>query len=80
LGGYKTWLESKGFDFTKNDNDWDDDFISSLDSLINSTDWSDKAHLAASLRKLGSGDAYATAFTSDKWDLTKSDAELASER
>ena len=77
LGGYKTWLESKGFDFTKNDNDWDDDFISSLNSLINSTDWSDKVHLAASLRKLGSGDAYATAFTSDKWDLSQSDQSEA---
>lgn len=77
LGNYKIWLENKGFDFTKNDNEWDDDYMSTLNSVING-DWTDRAALAASLRKLGSGD-YATAFTSDKWDLSKSDEELTEE-
>lgn len=79
LAGYKDWISKKGFDFTKNDNEWDDNFMSTLDSLINNQDWSDSNALAAGLRKLGAGDAYTTAFTSDKWDLTKSDDELAAD-
>ena len=77
LSNYKTWLENKGFDFTKNDNEWDDNYMSTLDSVING-DWNDRTALAASLRKLGSGN-YALAFTSDKWDLSKSDEELSEE-
>lgn len=77
LSNYKTWLENKGFDFTKNDNEWDDNYMSTLDSVING-DWTDRTALAASLRKLGSGN-YAIAFTSDKWDLSKSDEELNAE-
>lgn len=77
LVNYKNWLSKKGFDFTKNNNEWDDDFLSTLEDLINSSDWSDSNTLSARLRKLGSGDEYAVAFTSDKWDLSKSDAELA---
>ena len=77
LGEYKNWLSSKGFDFTKNDNEWDDDFVQSLESLINNQDWSDSVSLSAALRKLGAGDAYTTAFTSDRWDLSKTDEELA---
>jgi hypothetical protein len=49
--------------------------MSTLDSVING-DWTDRTALAASLRKLGSGN-YAIAFTSDKWDLSKSDEDLA---
>lgn len=79
LTGYKNWLSKKGFDFTKNDNDWDDDFVATLDGLINNQDWSDSNTLAAILRKLGAGDSYTTAFTSDKWDLTKSNEELTAE-
>lgn len=79
LTGYKDWISKKGFDFTKNDNEWDDNFMSTLDALINNNDWSDSNTLSASLRKLGAGDGYTTAFTSDKWDLTKSDDELAAD-
>lgn len=79
LGGYKTWLEGKGFDFTKNDNEWDDNFMATLSNLINNKDWSDRTALSASLRKLGAGDGYTTAFTSDKWDLTKSKSDMAAE-
>ena len=79
LSGYKDWISKKGFDFTKNDNEWDDNFMTTLDELINNQDWSDSNALSASLRKLGAGEAYTTAFTSDKWDLTKSDDELAAD-
>ena len=78
LTGYKQWLSGKNFDFTKNDNEWDDNFMETLDGLINNSDWSDSTSLAASLRKLGA-DLYATSFTSDRWDLNKTDAELAAE-
>lgn len=77
LGKYKIWLEGKGFDFTKNDNEWDDNYMSTLNSIING-DWTDRTALAASLRKLGSGN-FATAFTSDRWDLSKSKEELDAE-
>lgn len=79
LSGYKDWISKKGFDFTKNDNEWDDNFMTTLDELINNQDWSDSNALSASLRKLGAGDAYTTAFTSDRWDLSKSDEDLTSE-
>ena len=79
LTGYKDWISKKGFDFTKNDNEWDDNFMSTLDGLINNQDWSDSNALSANLRKLGAGDAYTTAFTSDRWDLSKSDEDLAAE-
>lgn len=79
LGNYKTWLEGKGFDFTKNDNEWDDNFMATLSNLINNQDWSDRTALSASLRKLGAGDGYTTAFTSNRWDLTKSNADMAAD-
>lgn len=79
LGKYKTWLEGKGFDFTKNDNEWDDNFMTTLSDLINNQDWSDRTALSASLRKLGAGETYTTAFTSDKWDLSKSNEDIASD-
>lgn len=80
LAGYKTWLEGKGFDFTKNDNEWDNDFMTTLSNLVNNQDWSDRAALSASLRKLGAGDSYVTAFTSDRWDLAKSNEDAEIER
>lgn len=80
LNNYKTWLQGKGFDFTKNDNEWDDDFMSTLDGLINNSDWNDITSLSAALRKLGSDNAYTTAFTSDRWDLSKTNDELKEER
>lgn len=78
LTGYRDWLASKGFDFTKNDNEWDDNFLSDLNNLVNSEQF-DNNTLAASLRKLGAGDGFTTAFTSDKWDLSKSQGELDAE-
>ena len=80
LGKYRTWLEGKGFDFTKNDNEWDDNFMTTLSDLINNQDWSDRTALSASLRKLGAGENYTAAFTSDRWDLSKSNEEIEAER
>lgn len=77
LTGYRDWLASKNFDFTKNDNEWDDNLLSDLNALVNSENF-DNSTLAASLRKLGA-DEYVTAFTSDRWDLSKSSDQLAKE-
>ena len=79
LAGYKTWLDSKGFDFTQNDNEWDDNFNKELSDLITNFDTLDNKQITARLRKLGAGDAYTTAFTSDRWDLTKTDDQLKAE-
>lgn len=78
LTGYRDWLTSKGFDFTKNENEWDDNLLSDLNNLLSSEQF-DTNTLAASLRKLGAGNSYTTAFTSDKWDLSKSQEQLNSE-
>lgn len=54
--------------------------MTTLSNLINNQDWSDRTALSASLRKLGAGDNYTTAFTSDRWDLSKSNEEIEAER
>lgn len=74
LTGYRDWLSGKGFDFTKNDNEWDDTFLSDLNTLLSSKKF-DNNNLAASLRKLGAGDSYTTAFTSNKYDLSETSAD-----
>ena len=76
ITGYKNWLASKNFDFTKNDNDWDDNFNQDLDKFIEEYDSLDSNGIAAALRKFGAGDVYTTAFTSDRWDLNKSAEQL----
>ena len=71
LPKYRDWFVSKNFDLSKDNNDWNDKFLSELDALITNFDSRSKNinDLTASLRFLGSGDAYATAFTSDRWKL-----------
>ena len=85
LEGYKNWLSSKGFDFTSNDNDWDDNFGTDFDNFV--TDFStditnyDNNALIASLRKFGAGD-YTTAFTSSEYkspSATDSDTDDSSD-
>ena len=74
LPGYKQWLQSKGFDFTKNDNDWDDTFSADFDTFLNdytTNENYDNNSLIAALRKFGAGD-FTDAFTSDRWELNKS--------
>ena len=60
LAGYKAWLTNKGFDFTQNDNEWDDNFIADLDDLIANFDTYDNNTITARLRKLGAGEGYTT--------------------
>ena len=79
LSGYNNWLKGKGFDFSKNDNEWDDTFGTDLDKFVTDYDTLDNNALAAQLRRFGAGDDYTTAFTSDKWDLSKSSSQLAEE-
>lgn len=80
LIGYKKWLEGKGFDFTQNANEWDDTFMLDLNDLIDNFDKLETRDITSRLRKLEAGDNYVTAFTSDKWDLSKSKAELDQEQ
>ena len=70
LPGYLNWLKSKGFDFSKNDNDWDDNYVTDLESFINGFDDLDINAITSGLRRFGAGDAYTTAYTSDRWDLS----------
>lgn len=73
LEGYKKWLAGKGFDFTKNDNEWDDTFGADFDKFVADYDKLDANGLAVALRKFGAGNEYTTAFTSDRWKLSKTD-------
>ena len=72
LPGYKAWLQQQSFDFTQNDNEWDDNFSNDLDQFIteytNNENY-DTNNLIAALRRFGAGDKYTKAFTSDKWEL-----------
>lgn len=73
LPGYKQWLSQQGFDFTQNANDWDDNFGTDFDTFANdyaTNDAYDIKDLTTALRRFGAGDAFTTAFTSDKWDLS----------
>ena len=79
LTGYNNWLKEKGFDFSKNDNEWDDTFGTDLYKFVTDYDNLDNNTLATQLRKFGAGDDYTTAFTSDRWNLSKSTEELDSE-
>lgn len=80
LTNYASWLSGKGFDFSKNDNEWDDTFMSDLQDLITNFDKYDNNAISSRLRKFGAGDAYTTAFTSGKWNLAKSNEEIAEEQ
>jgi hypothetical protein len=65
---------------TQNDNEWDDNLDADLDKFLQDFDTLDNNALTAALRKYGAGDAYTTAFTSDRWDLSKTNDQLAAEQ
>ena len=46
LAGYNNWLKGKGFDFSKNDNEWDDTFGTDLDKFVTDYDNLDNNTLA----------------------------------
>ena len=71
LAGYKDWLTGKGFDFSKNDNEWDDTFSADFDKFVQDYDSLDNNSITAALRKFGAGD-FTDAFTSDRWEINKS--------
>lgn len=75
LTSYAEWLNGKGFDFTKDDNDWNDKYGEDFNKFLADFDAMDNNALTAALRRFGAGNEYALAFTSDKWDLTQTDAE-----
>lgn len=79
LTGYQQWLTGKGFDFTKNSSEWDDSTMADLSTLIEGYDAMDNRALSTYLRKLGAGDDYTTAFTSDRWDMSKPASESIEE-
>lgn len=78
--GFKDWRASKKFDMTANDNEWDDNLDVYLDDIYNKFDSLDNNTLTAALRKIGAGDEYTIAFTSDRWDLSKSQEEYDAEQ
>lgn len=71
LSGYKDWLTNKGFDFSKNDNEWDDNFSSDFDRFVQDYDSLDNNAITTALHKFGAGD-FTDAFTSDRWEINKS--------
>ena len=80
LINHKNWISNKNFNFSENDNEWDDNYISDLDDLIGNFDiYSQDGSLSSRLRKLGADDAYITAFTSDRFNLSKTNEELDEE-
>ena len=79
LPQYAEYLQKKGFDFTSNDNDWDDEFQASFDNFMENIDNMSDMQIGENLRKLGASKEFVTAFTSNKWDLSKTDEEIKTE-
>jgi hypothetical protein len=79
LSGYYNWLLERGFDFESDDNDWNNTFLEDFNQFLTDYDTLDDNAIATRLRKFGAGDAYATAFTSNRWDLTKTREQLEEE-
>ena len=77
---HENWIYDQNFNFTENDNVWDDDYLKTLGDLNNNFDtYAQDGSLPQRLRKLGLNDSYITAFTSNRWDLSKTDEELEKE-
>lgn len=77
---HENWIYDQNFNFTENDNVWDDDYLKTLGDLNNNFDtYVQDGSLPQRLRKLGLNDSYITAFTSNRWDLSKTDEELEEE-
>ena len=77
---YNDWIKTHNFDFTQNDNEWDDSFMSDLTDFIRDFDNISDRDLPNYLRKFGLNDDFVSAFTSNKWDLKKTQEELDEER
>lgn len=67
---FVAYLEKKNLDYTKNDDDFDDDYLETARRFAAGHRNMSKVDKAAMLRKLGAGEDIIQAFTSDKWDLS----------
>jgi hypothetical protein len=68
----------KDYDFTKDDNPHNDGLLSRVDAFLKDPNAYDRVQRSALLREIGAGD-YADAYTSDRWDLTKSQSQIDAE-
>lgn len=68
----------KDYDFTKDDNPHNDGLLSRVDDFLKNPNAYDRVQRGALLREIGAGD-YVDAYTSDRWDLTKSQSQLDAE-
>lgn len=67
---FVAYLEKKNLDYTKNDNDFDDDYLETARHFASNHRNMSAVEKAAALRKLEAGEDIIQAFTSDKWDLS----------
>lgn len=72
---YVNMLESKKFDYTKNDNDYDDDQLETARNLAANYKSMSRDEKAAALRKMGADNQIIHAFTSDRWELGSNDED-----
>lgn len=72
---YVNMLESKKFDYTKNDNDYDDDQLETARNLAANYKSMSRDEKAATLRKMGANNQIIHAFTSDQWELGSNDED-----
>jgi hypothetical protein len=72
LTNMQGWYDSaKSNDLTKDDNPHNDGLFSRIGAFLQNPNGYDRVQIAALLREAGAGD-YADAYTSDRWDLSKS--------
>ena len=73
------WYDSaKSNDLTKDDNLHNDGLFSRIGAFLQNPNGYDRVQIAALLREAGAGD-YADAYTSDRWDLSKSSDQASAE-
>lgn len=80
LNNYLQYVKSKNFDFANDDNDFNDNYIVELEDFVKNYNTLTPSQKLAGLNKFGAGKAFATAFTSDKYDLSKSNEEIQAEK
>lgn len=76
LNNYLQYIKSKNFDFTNDDNDFNDNYVADLEDFVKNYSTLTLSQKLIGLNKFGAGKAFATAFTSDKYDLSKSNEEI----
>lgn len=79
LKSFRDHITKQNYDFTKDDNPYNDDYINQLNDFIDNYNSYSITDKAAKLRYLGAGD-WATAITSDRWDITKTAAQTVEDK